>query len=376
MHAFEIFLVVAWALTLATTILNVLTIPRLKPRSAPRAPRPVSVVIPARNEEESIEQTVRAMLAQTYASIEVIVVDDRSSDRTREILDGIACDDARLRVVIGEETPDGWLGKPWALEQGTRVARGEMLLLVDADLHYSPDAITSAVAYMDEHPDVAMIVLFPRFEMRGFGEQIGMPMMAVTALMFMPVWLSNRTTHRDLALGGGTGNLVRREAFEAIGGYARLHDAVVDDVGLSHHVRASGRRTQAVLADRLVSLRMYRGAREIVEGFTKNVYTAMGGTIGVSFLFLLIFGHLLPYALALRGDGLAIVAVILLTAARTLTFLTLRYRLVNALFGHPFMAAMWCWIFIRSMWKTGIRKELHWRGRRYAKGFSRFGSPR
>src|SRR5689334_9443633 len=119
-------------------------IPRL--RRATRQPERlpyVSVVIPARNEERNIEQTVRAMLAQTYSSIEVIVVDDRSADRTGEILSGIAKEDTRLVIINGEETPPDWLGKPWACHQGASIARGELLLVVDADVHYEPDAIAS-----------------------------------------------------------------------------------------------------------------------------------------------------------------------------------------------------------------------------------------
>ena len=372
MHALEVVLVVAWAWTLAVTIVNLALIPRLRGAPAPSPAPLVSVVIPARNEERTIERTVRAMLAQTYAQLEVIVVNDRSTDRTAEILAGI--DDSRLVVVHGEELPPGWLGKPWACNEGCRVARGELLLIVDADVHYSPPAIAAMVAYMNEHPEIAMIASLPAFELRGFWEHVAMPMLAVTFVMFMPTALANRTTLPALGVGGGTGNMIRRRDFDDIGGYEPLRDAAIDDVGMARQLRARGKRTHAVRADDLVSLRMYHGAREIIDGFTKNLFTAFGGWAAILLMLpMMLLFHLVPYALALRGDVLAIITVILITLCRLILFASLRLRIDNALLGHPPMILFWSWIFIRSMWATGVRRELQWRGRAYKKAWSRFG---
>ena len=381
-HTFEIVLVIAWSCSLATAILNLALVPRLSVRrtflSAPREGQTgmsgphVSVVIPARNEERRIEQTVRAMLAQTYADLEVIVVNDRSADRTAEILASIG--DARLIVIHGEEPPSDWLGKPWACHQGCRAARGDLLLIVDADVHYSPAAITSMVDYIDAHSDLAMIAVLPRFELVGFWEHIAMPMLAVTAMMFFPLWLSNATTFSSLGIGGGTGNMIRRRDFDDIGGYAALHNAVVDDVGMARQLRAHGKRTHAARADDLISLRMYHGAREIVDGFTKNVFAVFSGFTGLLLMVpLALLFHVVPYFLALRGDVLAIAVVTMITLCRLVVFIPLRLRVDNALFGHPLMVVFWSWIFIRSMWFIGVRKELQWRGRNYGKTWSRFG---
>jgi len=337
----------------------------------------VSIVIPARNEERNIERTVRAMLAQTYAPLEVIVVDDRSTDRTGEILSEIAKEDSRLVIVDGEETPPDWLGKPWACHQGSRIARGELLLIVDADVHYAPEAIASIVAYMEAHPEVAMTAVFPHFELVGFWEHVAMPMLAITAFMFMPTWLSNRTTIVAFGIGGGTGNMIRRRDFDDIGGYTALHNAVVDDVGMAQQLRAHGKRTHGLMANELVSLRMYHGAREIIDGFTKNVFTAFGGFFAMlTMLPMMIVFHFVPYVLALRGDTLALVAVALITLCRLIVFLSFGLRVDNALFGHPPMVVIWSWIFLRSMWMTGVRRELQWRGRAYRTTWSRFGKER
>ncbi|MGZ8710519.1 MAG: glycosyltransferase, partial [Thermoanaerobaculia bacterium] len=134
-------ILIFWILAFARTLLNLALTPRLAPRLPHRFPR-VSVIIPARDEERMIERTVRAFLAQTYPEVEIVVVNDRSVDRTGEILARFET----LIVVDNEEPPPGWLGKPWALHQGSRHATGELLLFVDADVIYEPDAITSAVA--------------------------------------------------------------------------------------------------------------------------------------------------------------------------------------------------------------------------------------
>src|ERR1041385_5172030 len=132
-------------MALARTILNLNVVRTLQSaRGGLENPPHVSILVPARNEERIIERTVRAFLAQDYPHFEVIVVDDRSTDATPQILASI--DDPRLVVVRGEEMPPGWLGKPWALHQAAARARGELLMFVDADIVYAPGTIAAAVA--------------------------------------------------------------------------------------------------------------------------------------------------------------------------------------------------------------------------------------
>jgi chlorobactene glucosyltransferase len=387
LFALEVVFVVAWTVTLLTTLLNVALIPRLQPVDQPRrpqqdqdgatdepAPPEVSIVVPARNEERSIERTLRALLAQTFAPLEVILVNDRSTDATAAIAELVAATEPRLVVVHGEEPPDGWLGKPWALHQGSRRARGDLLLFVDADIHYAPQTVATLVERILTR-DVAMVSLFPRFEMQGFWEHIGMTGLATVGFMVMPAWLGNRTSIVELGIGGGPGNLVRRDAFEEIGGYEALKDAIIDDVGMARQIRARGLRTEFVIGDTLASLRMYHGPREIIEGFTKNLFPVLGGSYVVAILMLLlvVLFDVAPYALALRGDVLALVAVGLIAVSRVVLFARLRYRLDNALFGFPLSQLFWGWVLLRSIWVTGVRRQMHWRGRAYGGKWTRFG---
>ncbi|HEX7151931.1 MAG TPA: glycosyltransferase family 2 protein [Thermoanaerobaculia bacterium] len=367
MRILSLLILLSWITVLIRTLLNLALIRKLVPPTpVARGPR-VSVVIPARDEERTIERTVRAMLAQTYPDLEVVVVNDRSTDATGAIL--AAIDDPRLVVVDGEEPSAGWLGKPWALEQGGRRATGELLLFVDADVIYAPETVAAAVAYL-ERSGAAMLSLFPQLVMHGFWERLAMPQLAVTAFGFLPLWLSNRTTIPLLAIGGGPGNLVRRDVYDAVGGYAPLKDAVVDDIGFARLVRRHRHRTELVRADDLVSLRMYHGLREIVDGFTKNAFAAFHYSY-LLFFVACVLGFLfqgLPYLLALTGDRVALVTVALISVSRLILYVPLRYGVLNALLGHLPMMLIWGWILVRSVWRTGVRKQVLWRGRSYPRG--------
>jgi chlorobactene glucosyltransferase len=337
---------------------------RVDERDEPAAHPFVSVIIPARNEARAIGATLRDLLAQDYDAFEVIVVDDRSADGTGAIARSFA--DPRLIVVDGEEKPAGWLGKPWALHQGSLRARGELLLFMDADIRYEPHTLGASVAYLRRR-DLALLALMPRLVMHGFWENVAMPMMATFALTFLPVWLSNRTKISRLAIGGGPGNLLPRSVYDRIGGHAAIRDEVIDDVAVAQRVRRACGTTEAVFADRLVSVRMYHGAREIIEGFTKNVFAGVGrsyliGTVAICFF---AFVLIAPYVLVFTRDRWAIAGLALLIVTRVVLAVGARFRIDSAIFGTPLMAAFWIVIFVRSAWKTGVRRQLEWRGRRY-----------
>jgi glycosyltransferase involved in cell wall biosynthesis len=365
----------AWLMALVRTIVNLAAAPRLRDGAMPAVRPLVSVIIPARDEERMIERTLRAMLAQTYAALEIVVVDDRSVDATGTIVDRLAAEDARLVAVHNEEPPPGWLGKPWALHQGSLRARGELLLFVDADVLYEPGAIAAAVAHFQERR-VALVSLMPSLGMRGFWEHIAMPNLAFFLFTIFPLWLSNRTRLPILGVGGGPGNLVGRTGYEAAGGHVALKDAVVDDVGLARLMRRTVGRTEVVRAEDLVSVRMYEGLGQVIEGFTKNGFAVTGRSYLIIFIATILgaVAHLLPYALAVTGNVLAIITVAVITLTRLILFRALRYRMDNALFGHPLMIALWGYILLRSTWYTGIRRRLLWRGRTYDAGKTRFGA--
>jgi chlorobactene glucosyltransferase len=380
-------ILVCWVGCVFQAILGMILMPRLQPVEAVPEDTPlVSVIIPARDEERAIEGTLRGFLGQEYPRVEVILVDDQSMDRTAAIALEIAASDARLRVISGATPPHGWLGKPWAHHQGALVARGELLLFVDADITYQPAAVASAVDCL-ESAGAGLITLLPRVEMRGFWEHVVLPQLALVAFLFLPGWLSNRVQWSKLAIGGGTGMLVRRSAYDEAGGHEPLRNAIVDDVSLARIVRKVA-STIAVRADEFVSVRIYEGLGEIVRGFTKNFYFVLGANVplALGIVVLTFVMHLLPYVWAigatvdlLRGVpkaavgmiGLLTIAVIAL--ARLIVFVPLRYGIFNAIFAHPLMSAVWIYIGLRSIWLVGVRRQVGWRGRVYDARIKRFG---
>jgi glycosyltransferase involved in cell wall biosynthesis len=357
--------------------------PRLsRPRpQPPRLPR-VSIVIPARNEERDVERAVRSHLAADYPNFEVIVVDDRSSDRTGEILTALALEDRRLTVVSGDEPPAGWLGKPHALHLGARAATGELLLFADADVVYDRRALAASVAFL-EAGRVDFLALLPRMEAVGFWESVLMPY--VLGAYFGGIgFLANLDRPRWVAAGGGAGNLIRRHAYDALGGHAALKDSVVDDVHLAIKAKRAGFRARAVRAEDQVSVRMYRGLAGVVNGFTKNIAYTLNGLLGVGLFLLTAVITVLwvapPLTLiaALAGAPvsppdvlIAAAAFALVVAARLAAAAALRDKLWPSV-THPIMAAIWGFIICRSLYHRVVRKRLLWRGREFDARGARF----
>jgi chlorobactene glucosyltransferase len=374
---------VAGAVGLLLLLVNLALIPRLPRASAPSpgAAR-LSVVIPARNEERDIEAAVRSHLAQDYPDLEVVVVDDRSSDATGAILARLAREDPRLRIVGGSDPPPGWLGKPHALAQGSAAATGGLLLFADADVRYDACALSEMVEFLKAERLDFLFVL-PRIEALGFWENVLMPNLLVT-FFGGPAFLIPRAGARWIAAGGGAGNLVRRTAYEGAGGHSALRDSVIDDIRLGYRVKAAGYRIAAARAEDRVSVRMYRGFREVFEGFTKNMAYIFQGPAGVVLLALTVvtlLAAILPAVVlgaALGGVAIPAADARLAAACVGLTIL-FRFLLAAALSAplwpaltHPIMAAVWSGILARSLYQRFIRRRLTWRGREFEARIARF----
>ena len=342
----------------------------------------VSVVVPARDEEASIEASVRSHLAQDYPSLEVIVVDDRSSDGTAAILERLSREDGRLTLVRGVEPPEGWLGKPHALFEGASRARGDFLLFADADVRYAPPTVCEAIGWL-EGGGLDLVAFFPRLEMRGFWENVVLINLPVS-YFFGPAFLLNSDRQRRFAVGGGAGMIVRRTLYDAAGGHEALRASVIDDLHLATRVRRAGGRCRMLRADDRLSLRMYRGFRAIFDGFTKNLAYVYEGPTGAMFAALTVFSFVawsLPAVVLIAaaagapvppGDvawaGLGLGLAIL---ARVGIALFLRYPIWPS-FTHPFMAVVWMAIMARSLTWRFLLRELRWRGRTFPAASARF----
>jgi chlorobactene glucosyltransferase len=250
------------------------------PRSHPR----VSVLVPMREEAANVRPCVRSLLALDYPDYEVLALDDESSDGTVEVLMALAQQYSRLRVLHGAPLPAGWLGKHWACHQLAQAATGELLLFVDADTRHTPQALTHAVAGLQaEQAD--LVSVFPRQEVGSWAERLVVPIMQWSLSSFLPLGLSYRLRWPQLAAASGQFMLFRREAYELVGGHAAVRQNAVDDVALTRALTARGLRWRLLDGHPYIHCRMYRGFRQVYDGFTKNLFALFGYNVPL-FLFI------------------------------------------------------------------------------------------
>jgi chlorobactene glucosyltransferase len=271
-------IVFAWLVSMALTLYGLarqkLLLPTNHlPMTASDAPL-VSVLVPARNEQNRVlADCIRSILAQDYGRFEVIAVNDRSTDATGAILATLAKSDDRLRVIEGEEPPAGWLGKPYAMQQAFRHARGEWILATDADMIFDKAALRTAMDRTLQEKGDAM-TLIPHFEASSFWERVMIPTWAWVLLMFTLLGrISNPKTQGAVGIGGFF--LLRRAVLERVGGYEALQDEVLEDVRLAELIKRSGARLITEHAPNLLSTRMYRNFGEMWECSTKNWFSGM-----------------------------------------------------------------------------------------------------
>jgi chlorobactene glucosyltransferase len=276
------------------------------------APR-VSVIIPARNEARNIEHCVRSVLGTRYPSVDVIVVNDHSTDATAGIARSIAAQDSRLSVIDAPDLPDGWFGKQWACATGARAARGDLLLFTDADTRHAPDLLTRAVNALRAR-EAALLSIAGHQEMHTFWERVVQPQMfALLSVRYGGTEHVSNAKRPEDVIANGQFVLVRREAYDAVGGHAAVRDRVAEDMALAQEFFRLGQRVVLMLALQQFSTRMYASLREVIDGWRKNIYAggrhaALGGRTGrriypALLLAIPIFGLAPPVALILASLG-------------------------------------------------------------------------
>lgn len=231
----------------------------------------LSVIIPARNESTNLEAVTRSVLASSYRHLEVLLVDDRSTDDTLAIAERLAAADARVRAVRGAELPLGWYGKPWACRQGAEAARGELLCFTDADTRHQPALLGHAAAALLREPD-ALLTVAPKQICGSFWERLIMPhFWFVLGLRYHPSRVNNATRTRDV-IANGQFILVHRAAYDRVGGHDAVQAEVAEDVALAHAFLQRSGGVRLWFAEPLIETRMYQSLGTIVEGWSKNVY--------------------------------------------------------------------------------------------------------
>jgi len=368
------------ALSLVTVNALFWTRGRDLPAAALAAPGGISVLIPARDEADNIERCVRAADAARGPITEIIVYDDESTDGTAEVLARLQADVPRLRVVRGDGLPAGWVGKPHALHRLSAVARGELLLNIDADVTLGPDGVLRMLSLLgsaEQVPgglDAAVVTAVPRQRTGGFIERMMIPLLHLSYVAWLPMPLIHLTRDPRVLAANGQLLLIRRSVLEAIGGWARVRAALVDDMALCRTVKQSGRRVVFADGDRMADCRMYPDASSLWRGFSKNFYEGIGGhplaMVVVIVLHLMFFVApyvALPIAVVRGQWGLAAAAGVGVAANLCLRLIMARrYRhsLLSVLL-HPLAVLVMMGVLLDSF-RQSRRGDIRWRGRSYA----------
>jgi len=353
------------------------------PVLAPGNPR-VSIIVPARNEEESVEQCLRSLLSLDYDNYEVIAVNDRSTDRTGEIMERVMHDShflqqkgevghpisnsPELRVIQHSELPAGWLGKTHAMWTAAKTASGAWLLFTDADVLFKPDSVRRALAYA-EHEHADHVVLFPRMIMKRPGEYM---MIAFFQSMFMfghrPWKVADPST--DDHMGVGAFNLVRRRVYEAVGTYQALRMEVLDDMKLGKVVKNAGFAQRNVFGGDLISIRWAHGAFGVVNNLTKNFFAVLSfqswrtviSAFGLAFLnYGPFLGLWLAHGWARVPYGIALLSMLLIYIGMSWRSAVPAYYLLL----HPVSTTLFIYTLLRSMILTLWNDGIVWRGTKY-----------
>ncbi|MCI0705486.1 MAG: glycosyltransferase, partial [Planctomycetia bacterium] len=222
----------------------------------------VSVLIPARNEELGIEACVRSVLASEHVELEVIVLDDHSTDRTAEIVRATAEEDARVRLQAAPPLPEGWCGKQHACYSLSKHARFDIFTFIDADVRLEPDALARMALFLKQSGS-ELVSGFPRQETGTLLEKLLIPLINWLLLCFLPLWAMRHFRWSAFGAGCGQWFMTTRVAYEKVGGHSAVKSSLHDGLTLPRAYRKAGFYTDVCDATNLATCRMYRSAREV-----------------------------------------------------------------------------------------------------------------
>ena len=328
----------------------------------------VSVVVAARDEERNVEVAMGSILAQDLAQMELVVVDDRSADRTGEILDRMAAADPRLRVVHVRELPSGWLGKNHALDLGAAEAGGELILFTDADIVMAPDTVRLAASYMVRER-LDHLTMAPRIDMPGFLLQAFGVLFGICFLLFSRPWKA-RDPRSPSHIGIGAFNLVRASSYRRIGTHRAIAMRPDDDMKLGKLMKKNGQRQDFLVAVSHVSVEWYRSIPEAVRGLRKNGFAGLDYRVS-----LVVFATLTQLAFLI----FPFIAVFLTTGTTRLLY-AFSVAMILGLFGGaareqrapiwggiavPFASLLFIVIVWNAMLYALFHRGIEWRGTHY-----------
>jgi hypothetical protein len=336
----------------------------------------VSLLLPVRDEAGRVAGCLESLLEQIRVpDLEILVMDDGSSDGTADVVRAIAGDDRRVRVLTAPELAAGWLGKPHACQALADAATGSVLVFVDADVRLAPHAVAAAVGLL-RSTGLQLISPYPRQIALTAPERLVQPLLQWSWLTTLPLGVAERSARPSLGAANGQFLVVDAETYRRSGGHAaaQVRAAVLDDVALLRSVKAAGGRGGVVDGTALATCRMYEDWAELREGYTKSLWSAFGSRAGagavVAGLGLI---YLVPPVAALGGSLTGLTGYLAGVVGRYAVAERTGGRSLPDSLAHPASIAVFGWLTARSL-AARQRGELVWRGRTLAVGTGRPGS--
>lgn len=327
----------------------------------------VSVLIPARDEEKNIAAALESVLHAEGVELEVIVLDDHSSDGTGDVVRSVAARDPRVRLVAGAPLPAGWCGKNFACHQLAAAARHPLLVFMDADVRVSRAEALARLAEFLAESGAALVSGVPRQETRTVLEKLIIPLIHFVLLGFLPLRRMRATTDPRFAAACGQILAVTRDAYARTGGHAAIRGRIHDAVALARNFRAHALRTDLFDATDAFHCRMYASAAQVWDGFAKNAHEGLGSRalIGPA-TFVLLGGQVLPFALVAGCAGaprwIAVVASVCALLPRMLAAAAFQQPLSTALF-HPLSIALLVAIQWHALLRRALGRPVAWKSR-------------
>lgn len=346
----------------------------------PDSGTPLSIVIPARNERETIGNLLESLRQSRYQPLEILVVEDRSDDGTADVVRTAAAADPRVRLIEGEPLPAGWYGKPWACLQGYRQAKSDLILFTDADTTHGPELHARAVGMM-RRLGADLFTVMPHIRCDTFWERVVMPQFwMMLGVRYHPAAVNGARRRREV-IANGQFILVRRESYEAIGTHAAVRGEVAEDLALAQAYFGAGLKVRFAFAQSYMETRMYRSLPQMVEGWSKNIYLGarrsypdeplrralVPAALGAGLAFWAVPAAVVILAAAGLVPGL-FVAIAAYACASAFWALVCAGMRIPPWYGplHPLGAAVALFIVGRSVGRGETRVE--WRGRVYGPG--------
>jgi chlorobactene glucosyltransferase len=373
---YQIIIAVGLVIFTINIILNLRTL--RKPDIHSKAPEPapfVSVLIPARNEEENIGACLESLQKQDYPNFEVLVLDDNSTDSTADMVRQLATTDDRIQLIRGENLPEGWAGKPFACYQLAQRARGSWLLFTDADTTHAPHMLRSVLALALELKP-SLLSGFPRQIADSLPEKVIMPIMFFIVMSWLPLWWLHRSKEPKPSLAIGGFLLFPREEYWRIGGHKAVKSRILEDVWLGVETNRHGGRSITVNLSSVVSCRMYGNVGAMWEGIVKWIYAvgalspaALAGLVVAGGVFYLVPFYFLWNELSVVAAHMALKFIVafqiaLIMFMRWLVDACFKQSLIST-FLHPIGFACLLLASIYAGWRFIVGQGVCWKDRLY-----------